>query len=58
MAAVARLCRLPLMRIGVRHGSAVNDRIVIEVNGIVLKLPAETAATRIAEIVSALEARR
>ena len=38
--------------------SVVNDRIVIEVNGIALKLPAETTATRIAEIVSALEARR
>src|SRR5487761_2052883 len=38
--------------------SVVNDRIVIEVNGIALKLPAETTATWIAEIVSALEARR
>ena len=38
--------------------SAVNDRIVIEMNGMVLKLSAETAAKRIAEIVFALEARR
>ena len=38
--------------------SVVNDRIVIEMNGMVLKLPAETAASRIAEIVFALEARR
>jgi len=38
--------------------SVVNDRIVIEVNGVVLKLPAEIRASRIAEIVSALEARR
>ena len=37
---------------------AVNDRIVIELNGMVLKLPAQTAASRIAEIVFALEARR
>jgi transposase len=38
--------------------STVNDRIVIEKNGIVLKLPAQTAASRIAEIIFALEARR
>jgi hypothetical protein len=38
--------------------SAVNDRIVIEMNGMVVKLPAQTAARRIAEIVFALEARR
>jgi len=38
--------------------SAMNDRIVIELNGMVLKLPAQTAASRIAEIVFALEARR
>src|SRR5665213_2429746 len=38
--------------------SIINDRIVIEVNGVVLKLSAETRASRIAEIVSALEARR
>jgi transposase len=38
--------------------SIVNDRIVIEKNGIVLKLPAQTAASRIAEIIFALEARR
>src|ERR1700751_1453670 len=38
--------------------SAVNDRIVIEMNGMVLKLPAQTAARRIAEIVFAVEARR
>jgi transposase len=38
--------------------SAVNNRIVIELNGMVLKLPAQTAASRIAEIVFALEARR
>lgn len=38
--------------------SLVNDRIVIELNGMVLKLPAQTAASRIAEIVFALEARR
>jgi transposase len=38
--------------------SAANDRIVIELNGMVLKLPAQTAASRIAEIVFALEARR
>ena len=38
--------------------SVVNDRIVIELNGMVLKLPAQTAASRIAEIVFALEARR
>ena len=36
----------------------VDERISVEVNGIVLKLPAEAAATRIAEIVFALEARR
>ena len=38
--------------------STVNDRIVIEKNGIVLKLPAQTAASRIAEIIFTLEARR
>jgi hypothetical protein len=38
--------------------SAANDQIVIEMNGMVLKLPVETAANRIAEIVFALEARR
>ena len=38
--------------------SLVNDRIVIELNSMVLKLPAQTAASRIAEIVFALEARR
>ena len=38
--------------------SVVTDRIVIEVNGMVLKLPVQTAACRIAEIVFALEARR
>jgi len=38
--------------------STVNDRIVIEMNGMVLKLSSETAANRIAEIVFALEARR
>ena len=38
--------------------STVNDRIVIEKNGMVLKLPAQTAASRIAETVFALEARR
>jgi transposase len=38
--------------------SVVNDCVVIEVNGVVLKLPAETKASRIAEIVSALDARR
>jgi transposase len=38
--------------------STVNDRIVIEMNGMVLKLPAETRASRIAEIVFALEPRR
>jgi transposase len=38
--------------------SAVNYQIVIELNGMVLKLPAQTAASRIAEIVFALEARR
>ncbi len=36
----------------------VTDLIVIEMNGMVLKLPAQTAARRIAEIVFALEARR
>jgi hypothetical protein len=36
----------------------VDERISVEVNGVVLKLPAETTATRIAEIVFALEARR
>jgi transposase len=36
----------------------VEERISVEVNGIVLKLPAETTATRIAEIMFALEARR
>jgi hypothetical protein len=36
----------------------VDERISVEVNGIVLKLPAETTATRIAEIMFALEARR
>lgn len=38
--------------------SVVTDLIVIEMNGMVLKLPAQTAARRIAEIVFALEARR
>lgn len=38
--------------------STANDQIVIEMNGMALKLPAETAASRIAEIVFALEARR
>jgi len=38
--------------------SIINDSILIEVNGVVLKLSAETRASRIAEIVSALEARR
>ena len=38
--------------------STVNDRIVIEKNGMVLKLPAQTAASRIAEIIFTLEARR
>lgn len=36
----------------------VDERISVEVSGIVLKLPAETTATRIAEIMFALEARR
>ena len=36
----------------------VDERLSLEVNGFVLKLPAETTATRIAEIVFALEARR
>jgi transposase len=36
----------------------VDERISVEVNGVVLKLSAETRASRIAEIVSALEARR
>jgi transposase len=36
----------------------VDGRISVEVNGIVLKLPAGATATRIAEIVSALEARQ
>jgi transposase len=39
-------------------GSVVNDCVVIEVDGVVLKLSAETTASRIAEVVSALEARR
>jgi transposase len=38
--------------------SVVSERIVIEMNGIAVKLPAETAASRIAEIVFALDARR
>jgi transposase len=38
--------------------SVVTDLIVIEMNGMALKLPAQTAARRIAEIVFALEARR
>jgi transposase len=38
--------------------SVVNDHVVIEVNGVVLKLPVETGASRIAEIVFALEVRR
>jgi transposase len=38
--------------------SVVPDLIVIEMNGMVLKLPAQTAARRIAEIVFALDARR
>ena len=38
--------------------SVVTDLIVIEMNGMVLKLPALMAARRIAEIVFALEARR
>jgi len=51
---------VPLAVEGVRSEvqSVANDRIVIEVNGVVLKLPAEIRASRIAEIVSALEARR
>ena len=36
----------------------VIGRIVIEMNGIAVKLPAETAASRIAEIVFALDVRR
>jgi transposase len=36
--------------------SFVSERIVIEMNGIAVKLPAETAASRIAEIVFALDA--
>lgn len=38
-------------------GSVTRERIVIEVNGITVSLPAETAAKRIAEIVLALDAR-
>ena len=38
--------------------SVTRERIVIEVNGITVSLPAETAASRIAEIVLALDARR
>jgi transposase len=38
--------------------SVMSERIVIEMNGIAVKLPAETAASRIAEIVFALEALR
>jgi transposase len=36
----------------------VNDRIVIEMDGVVLKLPLDISANRIAEIVFALEGRR
>jgi transposase len=39
-------------------GPCVDERISVEVNGVVLRLPAETTARRIAEIVAALEARR
>jgi transposase len=39
-------------------GSATRERVVIEMNGITVSLPAETAANRIAEIVLALDARR
>jgi transposase len=38
--------------------SVVSGRIVIEMHGIAVKLPAETAASRIAEIVFALDTRR
>jgi transposase len=38
--------------------SVASERIVIEVNGIAVNLPAETTASRIAEIVLALDARR
>ena len=38
--------------------SVTRERIVIEVNGIAVSLPAATAANRIAEIVLALDARR
>ncbi|HZD91874.1 MAG TPA: transposase [Pseudolabrys sp.] len=38
-------------------GSVTRERIVIEMNGITVSLPAETAAKRIAEIVLALDAR-
>lgn len=48
------------LAIDVDRGEPVSadDRIVIERNGMVLKLPAQTAASRIAQIVFALEARR
>ncbi len=39
-------------------GSVTRERIGIEMNGITVSLPAETAAKRIAEIVLALDARR
>ena len=38
--------------------SVSSERIMIEVNGITVNLPAETAASRIAQIVFALDARR
>ena len=38
--------------------SVTSERIMIEVNGITVSLPAETAASRIAQIVFALDARR
>jgi hypothetical protein len=45
-------------RIAAEPASIVSDRIVIEMNGIAVKLPAETTASQIAEIVFALAALR
>ena len=58
MATVARFVPLAIDAGRSEAAPFVDERISVEVNGIVLKLPAETTATRIAEIMFALEARR
>ena len=48
----------PFVPLAVEGDRGEARSVVIEVNGIALKLPAETTATRIAAIMFALEARR